>query len=134
MTLEELIDSEPLNTTRSHQEVLDWLNEGSGQYRAELVNARQLMARFGAQIAADFLDKLAAVADNRVQWIMKFIVTDGIDVGDSQTRAMMDALVTANKITDVERDAIKGLATEMSRWEAVGLSGPKLGHIQEARK
>lgn len=131
--LKTLIDSEPSNLTKTDQQVLDWLNSDSTTYHERLVNARQLMAEIGANEGAVFLDKLDAQADPAIVWAMKFLTGDGIDVGNAQTRGMLDQLAATSIITTTERDAVKGLATVKTISEEAGLSNPKVGHVEQAR-
>lgn len=132
MTLKELIDSEPANASRTAQEVFDWLNEDSDAYHETMINARSLMANLGATEGATILEKLeAASAGNAaVKWALSFMTDGGLDVGNTETRNMLDTLATASVLTTDEASSVKGLATTKTRWEKEGLSKPKLGHVE----
>ncbi len=52
---------------------------------------------------------------------MRFVTSDGIDVGHANTRTLLDALVPA-VLTQVEADLIKNMAVQpASRAEVLGL-------------
>ena len=74
---------------------------------------RSLMAALGASQGATILDKLDAVSasDSVVKWVLRVLNTmQGIDLGNPETRAQLDALASAGVLTTAERDAMKALA------------------------
>jgi len=134
-SLKDLINSDPENAARTDAEVLAWLNSGSGEFGSRMVNAREILATLGASGGAVLLEKLeqAALVNPAVKWALKFMTEQGIDVGNTQTRATLDALVNAAVLTDGESNAVKAIAPELSRWEAAGLSRPQIGHVRRWR-
>lgn len=96
--------------------------------KSRFVTARGVLAEVdgGAQI----LDKLEALAAgvSEVKWAMKFLLTDGIDVGHPRTRGLLDQLAAAGGLTAADAKALKDLALQpASRAEELGL-----GFITEA--
>lgn len=101
-------------------DVASWLNGDSGEVRPRpntFVNARQLMAKLGAISGAAILEVFATVAQQAnsvgyaLKWAMPFITgSEGIDVGNTETRQMLDALVAANALTSEQAAAVKALA------------------------
>lgn len=90
--------------------------------QSRFVTARGVLAEVdgGAQI----LDKLDALtgAVREVKWAMKFLLTDGIDVGHPRTRALLDQLAAGGAITAADAQALKDLALQpASRAEELGL-------------
>lgn len=101
------------------------------------VNAKTVMATLGATAGATFLDALAsAAASNRaISWAMDFIKSDsGIDVGNTETRNMLDSLVAANVLNSADVATVKSLAEKtVSRGEELGLGLVKPGDVSYAR-
>ena len=101
------------------------------------VNAKGILAELGAVAGAAFLDALdaTAVSNSAVKWAMNFIRSDsGIDVGNIETRNMLDSLAAANILDPVSVSKIKDLAVKnISRAEELGLGVVKPGDIQFAR-
>lgn len=90
--------------------------------KLKFVTARGVLAEIpeGAQL----LDKLEHVSTSipEVKWAMKFLITDGIDIGHSKTRMLLDQLSTAGIITQQESSYLKDLALQPgSRAEELGL-------------
>ncbi len=133
--LKALIDSDPANAGKTDEQVLTWLGEGSGAFHERLINARTLMSELGAAEGAAFLEKLeaASVANAAVKWGLKFLTGSGLDVGNAQTRTMLDGLELAAVITAEERDGVKAMAVEKSRAEQADLFDVLLGHVEYAR-
>lgn len=104
--------------------VVDLLNAPTRTaIKPRFVTARGVLAEVdgGAQI----LDKLEALAGSvsEVKWAMKFLLTDGIDVGHPRTRGLLDALVVGGAITMADAKALKDLALQpASRAEELGLN------------
>lgn len=103
--------------------VVDLLNAPTRTaIKPRFVTARGVLAEVdgGAQI----LDKLEALSAgvSEVKWAMKFLLTDGIDVGHPRTRALLDQLAAGGGITADEAGALKALAIQpVSRAEELGL-------------
>jgi len=90
--------------------------------KERFVTARAVLAAHGTAGAA-VLDKLEAASSGNaaVKWAMRFVTSDGIDVGHANTRTLLDALVPA-VLTQVEADLIKNMAVQpASRAEVLGL-------------
>ena len=90
------------------------------------VNAKSLMASMDPAVAAGILEKLEAAAPSSppVKWILSFLTGggDGVDVAHPNTQAQLDALASANVLTQTEADAVKALAQRtVSRAEELGL-------------
>jgi CBS domain-containing protein len=95
--------------------------------KQRFVNARGVLAQHGMS-GAVILDKLeaAAATNSVVKWAMRFMAADGIDVGHSTTRTLLDALV-GTVLTQAECDLLKDMAVQpASRAEVLGL-----GYVQE---
>jgi hypothetical protein len=103
--------------------LVQMLNEPSYTVVKErFVSARGVIAAFG-EAGAIILDKLenAAAFNSTVKWAMRFMASDGIDVGHQKTQAMLDALVPV-VLTQQEADLLKDLANQpASRAEVLGL-------------
>lgn len=90
--------------------------------KSRFVTARGVLAEYGTA-GAEILDKLEAAAalNSVVKWAMRFMATDGIDVGHATTRSMLDALV-GTVLTQAECDMLKNMAVQpASRAEVLGL-------------
>jgi hypothetical protein len=103
-----------LTPAQCDQSIADILNSRRGQTRIieTYINARMLMSKLGASLAAAILDKLdsAKAGDARVKWALIFIGQGGLNIGDPETRTALDDLAAAGVLTAEERDAIKALA------------------------
>lgn len=101
---------------RKDQAIADVLNAASGgdTYVERFVTARAMLAELDPSVAATILDKLeaAGAAIPAVKWAMKYVTSDGIDVGHASTRAMFNSLVTAGVLTQAEADAVIGMSTK----------------------
>lgn len=110
------------------------LSAGRTEVRSRLVTARTVIRELGPAGGAAlwklraFGESASTLADNpqafglaaNVWWGMQFPVAEGIDVGDAQARALLDACAEAGVITAVERDALKSLAVQpapISEWD-----------------
>jgi len=96
--------------------------------KTRFVTARGVLAEVGpaGAVALDKLEAFAASAapvdplpaslHSAVKWAMRFITQNGpesgIDVGHASTRSLLDAMVTIGVLTQVEVDAIKGMAAQ----------------------
>lgn len=101
----------------------DWaiagiLNAASGVRVVEdYCNEIEIMARLGPATGATILDKLdtAALANSPLKRAMRAIQSDrGIDLGHTETRAMIDQLVAGMVLTSQEGTLLKGLAERPS--------------------
>ena len=91
------------------------------KHKTRFVTARTVLAEVTG--GAEILDKLetAAQTNSAVKWAMRFVTTDGIDVGYPGTQQLLDSLV-GSVLTQTECDALKNLALQSaSRAEVLGL-------------
>jgi hypothetical protein len=80
-------------------------------------NATGLMSALGTSTAATILEKLeqAKATIPVLKWAMYSIVSsEGINIGDPETQAMIDELVAGDVLTNIEGEAIKNLAIRPS--------------------
>lgn len=102
--------------------IAEALNEVVGQAPASrMVNARHVLAELGAAGAAA-LDKLeaAAASNSVVKWAVRFLDSQGLDIGHPMSQSMLDQLAQANVLTRTEADALKALAlADQTRAEAL---------------
>jgi hypothetical protein len=134
MTLQEELTTDPLGlgyqqyVPQAPGTICDMLNARNYSLpKSRFVTARGILAEMGT-VGAQILDKLeaAAASNSVVKWAMKFMLTDGIDVGHATTRAMLDSLV-GPVLTQTECDLLKNLAVQpASRAEVLGFA-----YIQE---
>jgi hypothetical protein len=95
--------------------------------KERFVTARGVLGSYGT-VGAEILDKLegAAPSNSAIKWAMRFMATDGIDVGHPTTISLLDALV-GTVLTQTECDLLKSMAVQpASRAEVLGL-----GYVQE---
>jgi len=128
MSLQTELTTDPLN--RGYQQYVphspgilcDMMNARNYTMPKErFVTARKVLADLGVQ-GAEILDKLetAAASNSAVKWAMRFMTTDGIDVGHQTTRALLDQLV-GTVLTQAECDLLKNMAVQpASRAEVLG--------------
>jgi hypothetical protein len=99
------------------------LNEQIYQkYKSRFVTARTVLAEVPG--GAEILDKLEAAAQSNsaVKWAMKFITSDGIDIGFSVTHQLLDSL-SGTVLTQQEVTNLKNLSLQSaSRAEVLGLT------------
>lgn len=99
------------------------------------VSARGLLAAHGAAGAA-ILDKLdaASASVSEIKWAMSFLKTDsGIDVGHTNTQAMLDALAASSVLTSTEAALIKSMAVQpASRAEVLGFDYVREADVRNA--
>lgn len=91
------------------------------KHKTRFVTARTVLAEVAG--GAEILDKLetAAQTNSAVKWAMRFVTTDGIDVGYPGTQQLLDSLV-GTILAQAECDALKNLAMQSaSRAEVLGL-------------
>ena len=127
-TLQTELTTDPLN--RGYAQYIpdcpgilaDMLNSAIYQkHKTRFVTARTVLAEVAG--GAEILDKLelAAQTNSAVKWAMRFVTTDGIDVGYPGTQQLLDSLV-GTTLTQAECDALKNLALQAaSRAEVLGL-------------
>lgn len=92
--------------------------------KEKFLTARGLLASDG-EAGAIILDKLdsAGQINSAVKWAMKFVISDGIDVGHPTTRGLLDQLVLGGVLTQQECDILKNKALQpASRAEVLGIS------------
>lgn len=98
--------------------IADVLNAENGTRIVEdFVNAIELMSRLGAVAAATILDKLETASGSHpvLKWALVAINSEtGINIGDPQTVAVIDALAADTVLTSEEAAAIKALAERPS--------------------
>lgn len=140
MSLQQELTTDPLN--RGYQQwiphspgiLADMMNSYSYALPKErFVTARGVLAAHGVE-GAQILDKLEAVATNNsvVKWAMRFITTDGIDIGHPTTRTLLDQLV-GTVLTQTECDLLKNMAVQpASRAEVLGLGWVRENDIIKA--
>lgn len=119
MTLQQELTTDPLNLgyqqylPHAPGTVADIINaQNYSMPKTKFVNARGILAQFGVQ-GAEILDKLetAAASNSAVKWAMRFITTDGIDVGHPTCRSLLDQLV-GTVLTQQESDMLKNMAIQ----------------------
>lgn len=114
--------------------VVEMLNNPIYQkHKSRFVTARTVLAEVAN--GAEILDKLeaAAQANSSVKWAMRFITTDGIDVGYPVTQQLLDQLATAGVLTQAEATSLKDLSLQpASRAEVLDLPVVTEQHIREA--
>jgi len=91
------------------------------KHKTRFITARTVLAEVVG--GADILDKLelAAQTNSAVKWAMRFITTDGIDIGYPVTQQLLDSLV-GSTLTQSECDALKSLALQpASRAEVLNI-------------
>lgn len=114
------------NAAPRDQIIADALNLESGvRITEKFVNIPELMAQLGAMTAASILEKIeaASLSNIALKWAMISVKSDrGIDVGNTETRSMLDQLVLDSVLTQAEADSIKALAEQPSSrsYESVG--------------
>jgi hypothetical protein len=135
MSLQTELTTDPLN--RGYQQyvpdspgvIVNMMNEPIYSMPKTLfVTARGILAQHG-ETGALILDKLelAAAGSSVIKWAMKFITSDGIDVGHPTTQTMLDSMV-GTVLTQTECDLLKQMAAQpASRAEVLGL-----GFVTEA--
>lgn len=81
--------------------------------KSRMVTARAVLAELGAD-GATILDKLEQIAPtvSMVKWAMKFLFTDGIDVGHPNTVALLNGLSLQGALSAGDADALIGLARQ----------------------
>ncbi len=103
--------------------------------RERFITARSILNELGPTVGAGILDKLeaAAAVSSPLKWAMRFLTTDGIDIGADNTRSQIDALVAAGVLTDTEGKALKDMALQpASRAEIAGFGIITYGDVSRA--
>jgi len=105
--------------------IADLLNQPAGtRIVSRFETALTLMATMGAISAATLLDKLesAGVSNSVLRWALLALKSErGIDVGNAETRAMLDSLAGSGVISLAEAEAVKALAVTPSSLALSGL-------------
>lgn len=98
------------------QAIADILNAAPGGkvYRSRFITARAMLAELDPVDAAALLDKLEALAGahSAVKWAMRYITTDGIDIGHPSTIAMLQFLIGPGGLTQDEVATLTDMAAE----------------------
>jgi hypothetical protein len=140
MSLQIELTTDPLN--RGYQQyipdaygvIVDMMNTKTYSMPKTLfVTARGILAQHGVA-GAEILDKLetAATGNSVIKWAMKFIVSDGIDVGHATTRTMLDSMV-GTVLTQTECDLLKNMAVQpASRAEVLGINSVTEADVRTA--
>ena len=149
-TLKTLIDSEPLNAGRSDQEVLDWLNEPSGQFRnVPLTDIYRIIMLNGIDVELEDIESgetTTGVTRPERQIARQFkrvfsqtLVSD-LNVFEAPLQAILNALVASPRVpamTAAVKADIDALGVEPTRMGYAGFvqnSRPSwLHHIANAR-
>lgn len=104
--------------------------------RENRLTALGVMKVLGATAGASVLDALNAVGqtNSAVKWAMMGITTQGVDMGDANTRSMLDALAAGSIISQADADALKATADILiSPGEQAGLGYIYPAEIKFAR-
>ena len=122
----------------THSEAAAALNTANRTRVAETyANAKTILAHLGSTAGSAFLDGLeAAASSNRaVYWVLSFIKSDGgVNVGDPETRAALDALAAGGVLETASVTAVKALAEQtVSRGEELGIGPVYAGEVEAAR-
>lgn len=100
------------------------------------VTTRTVLAELGATAGAAILDKLqaASASSSPVRWMMTFLAQDsGIDIGNVQTQASIDGLITAGVLTSAEGASLKNMALKTcSRAQIAGFGTVTPGDVSRA--
>ena len=111
--LKQEITTDPLGrgyAGMTDQQIADSLNTADRPAIVPTVaGALGIMRLVGPALGAAILDKIEAAAgsDSRLQWFLRELTTNGIDLGHPVTRATIDELVVAGVLTQTEADAMK---------------------------
>lgn len=140
--LKEEHDTDPLGrgyADMTPQQVADDMNTAYRSKVSPLVaTSRTLMARLDPADAAAILDAFDEDTDRIVQWTMRHVTGDGVDLGNDNTRAQIQELANRGTLTQEQADALLDLAVvSMTRAEELRVLGrsPKVGdgHIERVR-
>ena len=103
--------------------------EGGKVPYSRFITARTMLAELDPLVAATILDKLeaAGTVNSAVKWAMRYVTTDGIDVGHSSTRDMLTALVAGGVLTSEEVAALAGLADKTVGYAEYKFGAPVTG-------
>lgn len=134
--LKALMDSDPANAGRTPAEVIAWGEEGSGEFRPRHIIVPDVLAAMGSASGYAFINKLKGLNDAFLHYMLPWMEPigggRGLNVGDPEFRAYLSGTVGQNSITQEEVDAVLGLATEKTRFEASGVSGANEGDVEAA--
>jgi hypothetical protein len=120
---------QPMNSDGAYA-IADAYNVVVGQAPAEtIITARTVLAQLG-MAGAVALDKLEAAGsvNPAVKWAVKFLTTDGLDVGHPTSQSMLDQLAAANVLTAAEASSLKALALQ-PQTRAEALLAPWRGRV-----
>lgn len=140
MSLEQELRTDPLNRgyaqyiPQSPGVLVEMLNRQQyTKIKSRFVTARTVLAEVPG--GAEVLDKLeaAGATNSAVKWAMRFMLSDGIDVGFPVTQQLLDGLVAGGVLTQSESDSLKNLALQpASRAEVLGLAAVTEQDIRNA--
>ncbi|MEN9905523.1 MAG: hypothetical protein RLZZ555_2088 [Pseudomonadota bacterium] len=123
------LSAQPMNSDGAFA-IAEAMNVFAGQAPAEtMITARTVLAQLG-MAGAVALDKLEAAAPHNsvVKWAIKFLTTDGLDVGHPTSQSMLDQLAAANVLTAAEASSLKALALQ-PQTRAEALLAPWRGRV-----
>lgn len=132
------VDTNFSDSALSDNAIADEINEKKfTAVRPRFITARTVLAELGAEVGSKVLDKLEAIApvSSPVKWMMKFLSSDGgVDIGNDQTLASIDALVAGGVLTTEEGQALHGMALQpVSRGEVLGIGTVSYDDVNRAR-
>ena len=106
--------------------IADLFNQSTGTRLVErFVTAIGVMSALGVSTGATILEKMDAAKASfpALKWVMVALSgTEGVNVGDSESQVMLDALANAGVLTQQECDSVKALAVKPSSlaYQVVG--------------
>jgi hypothetical protein len=110
--------------------IAEAMNTVVGQAPApRVVNARHVLAELGMAGAVS-LDKLEAAGSSNpvIKWAVRFLVTEGLDVGHPTSQSMLDQLAAKGVLTADEALSLKALALQ-PQTRAEALLAPWRGRV-----
>lgn len=138
------IRDDPLNrgyADMDHQAVADNLNVVDREVAdTERKTMREILRRYGMDIAGQIYDKLVAIGETNsgvilaLKAINDYSENSGLDFSDQVTIDSLDYLVSIDALSSAEGDFLKNLGKKMvSRATELGLSQVTNGHVHSAR-
>ena len=136
----ETINSEPLNTGRDDIEVAQWINAMTvDAWQSLYLKDKDVMRILGRAEGAAFLDALEALSASKseIKWMLRSISSDGIDIGEQETRAALEGLVAAGmpELNQAQADLLMAgakIKTSIALDNGFG-AGLRSRHIDKAR-
>jgi hypothetical protein len=131
VNLKALIDSEPLNDTRTDQEIFDWLQEQVGtESKGERQTFKTIIAELGPIVGHQIRGAIqnAGQSDSDLA-AMYLMLNDGVDLSHPSAVEAIDAAVPA-VLTQAQADALKGAGLQVvDRMKQKSLNGVTLQHV-----